>query len=391
MRTDITNMHIEGPRGCTPDDRGEVLALIDSILRIGSKQSLATDYPLVYRDDNLENVQIIRANAKLVAVVPFIPWTVRHEGCELRVGIISPTGTYPEFRGHGFGLKCLNSCIECMNNRGIELSVLWTLVPTFRFYNRGGFQAVKDQGSLFTLTRNQAGWFQDRGETIESPGEVHEYLPAIQRLRHAEPVGLLRNDDRAAVLHNLPLLTTYVALRDGEPVAYLTYSQSSNKGGVTEAAGDEFALETIMHRLLKAHDTEAAVQIFCPLCDTNLSRMLDRVCHSEREPCLEGTMFRINDVRGLFQAVSTWLERRAGGQTMALSITVTDTNETVSLEFNREGLKIGDQQQQTHFDLSRLELTSAIFGAHPCRPFDAPEPVASLFPFHFPISILDRS
>ena len=43
-------MQIEGPRGCTPDDRDEVVALIDPIFRSGSQQSLATDYPLVYRD-----------------------------------------------------------------------------------------------------------------------------------------------------------------------------------------------------------------------------------------------------------------------------------------------------------------------------------------------------
>lgn len=384
-------MHIEDPETCTPEDRDGVVTLIDSILRIGSQQTLVTDYPLVYRNDNLENVTIVRANGKPVAVVPFIPWSTHHEGCELRVGIISPTGTHPNFRGHGLGLQCLNRAIECMNEHGIELSVLWTLVPTFRFYNHGGFQAVKDQGSCFTLTQNQAGWFQDHGETIAPPGEVHKHLPAIQKLRHAEPTGLLRNDDRAAALHSLPLLTTHVALRDNEPVAYLAYSQSSNKPGVTEAAGDQLALETIIHRLLAATETEETVEIFCPLCDTNFSRMLDRVCHSEREPFVEGTMFRINNVPGLFRSLSPWLYRRAAGQTMTFSITVTDTNETVSLEFNHDRLTIGDQQQKTHFDLSRLDLTSVVFGAHPCRPFNPPEPLASLFPYHFPISILDRS
>ena len=85
------------------------------------------------------------------------------------------------------------------------------------------------------------------------------------------------------------------------------------------------------------------------------------------------------------------LQRRAAGQAMAFSITVTDTNETVSLVFHRDGLAISDQRQKTHFDLSRLDLVSAVFGAHPCRPFAAPQPLATLFPYHFPISILDRS
>lgn len=111
MIVKINSMHIEDPRGCTPDDREDVVALIDSVLRIGSTQSMATDYPLVYREDNLGNVRVIRADGRLVTVVPFFPWDVRHEGCELRLGIISPTGTDRDFRGNGLGLKCLNSCI----------------------------------------------------------------------------------------------------------------------------------------------------------------------------------------------------------------------------------------------------------------------------------------
>lgn len=90
-----------------------------------------------------------------------------------------------------------------MEQQGIELSVLWTQVPTFRFYNRGGFQAVTDQGSQFNLTRNQAGWFLDHGETVVSLRKIHKYLSAIQGMRRAETGGLWRDDDRAAVLHGL--------------------------------------------------------------------------------------------------------------------------------------------------------------------------------------------
>jgi len=383
---------IQGPHGCTKKDLGGVLDLMNSILRAGSTQNLATDYPLIYREDNLDNIRIMKAGGNVVAVVPFIQWPVEHEGCRFRVGIISPTGTHPDFRDRGLGLKCLRSCLECMDKQGIELSVLWTMVPTFRFYNRGGYQAVQDQGCLFRVTRNQARWFKDHGESITTYDTTSpQHLHAIQRLREAEPEGMSRDDDRAAVLHALPMLTTHVALRHNEPVAYLAHSASPNKPGVVEAAGDEDALETIVHRILLGSGTDAAIRVFRPLSDNSLLRLFRRVCHSEQEPCFEGTMFRLNDVAKFFRALSPWLRTRHTGRPHSFSFTIAESNETISMKLAEGDVTIGDQKRDPHFEISRLDLTSAIFGPHPCRPCNVPEPLATLFPFHFPVSILDRS
>ncbi|MAE63371.1 MAG: hypothetical protein CMJ18_03790 [Phycisphaeraceae bacterium] len=388
----MTSNHIQGPQGCAREDLDGVLELMNSILRAGSEQNLATDYPLVYRQENLDHHRIMKAGRHVVADVPFIVWPVEHEGCRFRVGIISATGTHPDFRDRGLGLKCLRNCLQCMDRQGIELSVLWTMVPTFRFYNRGGYQAVQDQGCVFRLTRNQARWFKDHGESIVTHDAANpRHLNAIQRLRGAEPEGMTRDDDRAAVLHALPKLTTHVALRRDEPVAYLVHSTAPNKPGVVEAAGDEAALETIVHRILVGAQSEAAIRVFRPLSDSSLLRLLDRVCHSEREPCFEGTMFRINDASGFFRAILPWLRTRHGGRSESFSFTVSESNETVSIDFAKGDAILGDQQRDPHFEMSRLNLTSAVFGPHPCRPYDVPEPFSSLFPFHFPISILDRS
>ena len=388
----MSSHQIQRPTGCTSDDLEGVLELINSILRAGSAQNMATDYPLVYHEDNLDRIRIIKVDNKVVAVVPFIVWPVEHEGCRFRVGIISATGTHPDFRGRGLALKCLQSCVECMEQEGVELSVLWTLVPTFRFYNRGGYQAVHNQGCMFTLNRNQAHWFADHGESIVTyDAATPQYLNAIQTLRSAEPVGLARDDGRAAVLHALPKLTTYMALRHGEPVAYVVHSTASNKPGIVEAAGDENALETIVHHILAGCVTDSVVRIFRPLSDTALLRLLNRVCHSECEPYLEGTMFRVNDVAGFFHAICPWLEKQAAGKSQSLSFTVSESNETISIEISHGNVSIGDKRCDPHFDMSRQDLVSAVFGPHPCRPYNVPEPFTSLFPLHIPISILDRS
>ena len=57
---EVSSHQIQRPTGCTSNDLEGVLELINSILRPGSAQNLATDYPLVYREDNLDRIRIIK-------------------------------------------------------------------------------------------------------------------------------------------------------------------------------------------------------------------------------------------------------------------------------------------------------------------------------------------
>src|SRR5207249_614203 len=127
---------------CTKAEVPEMIAMINSVMRQGSDQSFLTDYPRVYDDVNLENIFILKAAGEMACVVPFVPRSVEMAGCRFRVGIISPTATAPRHRRKGYALKCLRACTDKMKRDGIELSVLWTLVPTFAFYEHDGYQGV---------------------------------------------------------------------------------------------------------------------------------------------------------------------------------------------------------------------------------------------------------
>jgi len=129
---------VDGPRSCRPDELAGVIALVDAAMREGSDQSLLTDYPLVYAPENLPNVQVVTVDGRVVATAPVLPRTIRlvAGGGEhtLRIGIISPTATDPPFQHRGYGSACVAACIARVDAAGIELSVLWTQVATFPFY-----------------------------------------------------------------------------------------------------------------------------------------------------------------------------------------------------------------------------------------------------------------
>ena len=102
-------------------------------------------------------------------------------------------------------------------------------------------------------------------------------------------------------------------------------------------------------------------------------------------------MVRINDVPGFLARIAPWLEQTNAGRAGVFSVGLTDTGQTVSFEFSADGLRLADRQLEPHVEMTRQELTSVVFGPHPQRLTAIPDPLAELFPFYFPIRILDRS
>ena len=137
-----------------PDELPEVIGLVDAAMRQGSDQTLRTDYPLVYAPENLANVHVVAVDGRVVATAPVLPRTISlvPGGPRVRIGIISPTATDPEFQHRGYGSACVAACIARMEALGVELSVLWTMVATFPFYELNGYQAIRPDLETLELT-----------------------------------------------------------------------------------------------------------------------------------------------------------------------------------------------------------------------------------------------
>src|SRR5579872_5636407 len=114
--------NIDGPRACTRAELPELIALVDNAMRQGSDQSMLTDYPLVYLDKNLENIRLLKVDGEAAAEVPVLPRTVVTDDFRFKIGDISPTATAAHHRMKGYGLQCLKSCVERMNQMGCEIS-----------------------------------------------------------------------------------------------------------------------------------------------------------------------------------------------------------------------------------------------------------------------------
>ena len=74
-----------------------------------------------------------------------------------------------------------------MNRSNCDLSVLWTKVETFPFYEKGGYQAVRDQGWFSQCSKQDAPLFQTHGENVvQFKRLAEEHLKAIQEMHDRE-------------------------------------------------------------------------------------------------------------------------------------------------------------------------------------------------------------
>ena len=383
---------IQGPHSCSPEDLPQVIALVDSAMREGSDQTMLTDYPLVYLHSNLENIRIIKSDGRVVSVVPFLPRPVRIDACSFNIGIISPTATYPEHRRKGYGLGCLNSCIERMNQVGCELSILWTQVSTFPFYECGAYQAVRYQGWTYDCRHEDAQLFQNNGEkVIPYDPATKLYLEDIGSIHRQDVFGVDRSLEEQELLFGLPKTTTLIALKQDTPVGYLIISGASNKHGLIEAGGKTSAVETLVHHTLSRLEPEESIEAYDNLTRTGLGALLQSRISDRRFVYEKPMMIRINQPTRFLRRIGSWIERKNAGVKREFSLHLSDTDEQISFRFTDAGLQLGKERLSNQVETTRRELTSWIFGPHPARPSSPPEIFSGLFPFYFPIWILDQS
>jgi len=369
-----------------------MIALVDSALRKGADQSLLTDYPLVYQDSNMQNIFVIKVNGEMASVVPYFPRKVVFHGCRFKIGIISPTATSPDHRRKGYGLKCLNACVEKMTRDGIDLSVLWTEVPTFRFYEHAQYQGVRSQEYLYSCTKTDQKVFSNNGhQVIEYDPESKQYIADIQAIHNMEVFSVVRSSEEYPFLFSLPNMITLVALQGDEPIAYLLVSRAVNRPGLVEAGGEKAAVETLVEHVLAELDDHTELTAYANLTPTVLGDLLEEKMPERKAPGTANMMIRINDVPSIMEKISPWLEQKNAGAVRKFSIHITDSAKLISFEFTERGLKLGSDRLDTHVEISLRKFTSIVFGAHPERPVDVPDMLRDVFPFYFPIWELDHS
>ena len=393
---------IDGPRACRASEFEEVIALINQVFRAGTDQDIRTDYPLVFNHSKTEYMRILKVDGAVVAHVPVWLREAVVGDDRLRIGIISPTVTHPDYRRRGYATRCLRDCIRIMEEEGVPVSVLWTLEATFPFYQQSGWEAVASQGSLYRLRPEEHTLFEN------GPFEVVQYDPrnadsfnAMMTVHDAEPHRVARTSEEYRALFSLPQTTTFLAINEGETVAYLMFGEGVNKPGLIEGGGDMAGLETLVRHVLLKREAEPEIQVLLPLIPSNLGQLIEEKKPRSGRPIEEAKgvgyqMMRVNSLERLLRQIENHIRSKSAGLHGEVCLVCRETDEAVTLKFNDGDVELSTEQSTEPVVLTRQQLTQLIFGAHPAaNPIECSgvtgEILQTIFPFYVPIWELDHS
>lgn len=392
---------MEGPRACRADELSETLVFLNNIFRLGSDQSLETDYPLIFNNSKLDYMRIIKDDGRVVAHVPIAPREMVVNGDVFTVGIISPTGTDPDYRHLGYGTACLRDCLRIMAKKDWPVSVLWTREATFPFYQKSGFEPVGPQQLAYPLSQSDHHMFDygDEDVVIYNPGN-RRHLDSVIEIHDAEPLRVGRTYYHYEKYFSLPKIVTLIALNGGRVISYLMISRASNKDGIIEGGGHAGALETLFKQALIFQDSKDSTYAFVPLTTTVVGDLLERKKPKsavlDTEAGIGFQMLRVNSVFSLMTKITGYLRKTGADIDGQVCIVCTDDDEAVTLRFSRGEVEISPQRSSGAIEFDRRQITRLIFGPHPAADpvkvdGESGEILSVLFPYYFPVWELDHS
>ena len=393
---------IDGPRACQASEFEEVITLINQVFRAGTNQDIRTDYPLVFNHAKMEYMRILKVDGVVVAHVPvWLREAVVGED-RLRIGIISPTVTHPDYRRRGYATRCLRDCIRIMEEEGVPVSVLWTLEATFPFYQQSGWEAVGSQGRLYRLRREEHTLFENGSfDIVPYDPRNTDSFNAMVKFHDSEPHRVARTSEEYRALFSLPQTTTFLAMNGEETVAYLMFGEGVNKPGLIEGGGDIRGLETLVRHVLLEREAEPEIQVLLPLIPSNLGQLIEEKKPGSGRPIEEAKgvgyqMMRINSLEKLLKQIENHIRSKSAGLHGEVCLVCRETKEAVTLKFNDGDVELSTEQSPEPVVLTRQELTQLIFGAHPAaNPIECSgvtgEILQTIFPFYVPIWELDHS
>ena len=387
-------------RACRADEFGDVISLINSVFRHNSVQNILTDYPLIFHPSKVDLMRIIEIDGKIVSHVPISPREVVTMTDRLKIGIISPTVTHPDYRRKGYGTLCLQDCIRIMETRGWPISVLWTAEATFPFYQNTGWEAVGIQGKVYFLSQDNVELFKP-GECKINPYDPDLHLPSIAKIHNNESYRIERTLEEYKELFNLPKSKTFIATTSGNVSGYVTVSESSNKPGLIESGGDRMSVESLVNFVLKTLPENSSIQVPLPLTHTQMGKLLETKMPNMSHPVEEAKgvghqMVRINDLRLFLEQIIGHLQIMSKNLKKDLSIYCDESQEPVTIGLNKGSVEISSKKASDTIRLSRRDLTKVIFGSHHSnKSVDlsgaAKGILQQLFPYYFPVWELDHS
>jgi len=350
---------MEGPRAAREAELPQVADLANLVFRQakGLAWTMHLEFPLLYREENAENLRIILEDGKPVTLVGIRECEVSVYGCQILVGMIGSVCTHPLHRGKGLAGLALADAFEKMRGDGVSL----VLVSGLRsLYDRAGC-AVVGREHRFGLMPQEAERLSNERFELEPFQEAA--LQEMIRLRQREPVRFLNSPEELLALLRRPERDSlnqvhprdvFIVHHGGTPLAYLVAQMprqgSLGDSNIIEYGGARSAVAAglgllICQRGLRRLNLTVPWQDFELLSLLNLAEL-----DSPKASPFSGTV-KLLQPRSFLEALRPYLRERLD-EPMSEQLSLMEEKKTLRLELDGEALPLRNE----------MELARLLFG-----------------------------
>ncbi|MFW5867024.1 MAG: GNAT family N-acetyltransferase [Armatimonadota bacterium] len=261
---------------CTIKERPKLQALLNDVFitERDARGDLFELAPLLYAEENVENLRVVRDGKTLVGHAGILPRSIRWRGQTFEAGLIGGVCAREDRRGEGIGTLAMQDAAERMCELGLDFGVLWT--GSHDFYERLGWRTA---AGITTMGIQEAA-----DEPVEVGYEIMRlsespFGPACCHRLHeqAERNEVVRTEDETAILMETAGRETWIALEGGRPAGYATFEGLM----IREIEGNA----AVAIALLQHAASEGARRCVFPLNDRRVDAIAKALpVHVERRP-----------------------------------------------------------------------------------------------------------
>ena len=348
---------MEEPRGTRKEEFNQVIKLVNYVFRESSNgpPNMEKWYPLLFNDNNLENMRIIWEDGRLVSHLGISESEIAIYGCKTKIGGIGAVCTHPEYRKRGFASLLLEDGIKKMDKDGIDIA----LVSGERnLYKRAGCVEV-GRVHKFRISGNDLKSFDT--EKVKVFPYQEENLENIVQVYQKEAVRFFRSlqdfkrilTTGAAMDREAEILTVH---KGDEFLGYLAIQTPAGKEGekrigqVVEYSGTREAIIDAVGCVFERY-TLQELTFNVPFHDSEFIYLLSQKNLISLSESIPGLVKIINLPR-LMDRLGSYIEERLGRK------------KRDSLKFDQQGTRFSISINQEQFNTDVKRLTQIVLGRH---------------------------
>lgn len=344
----------------TKEEFIEMMKLRSRIMNIKTPIKEEMKYSKVYNGKDFCRHFIIKDNDKIVSHITLHPMDMFIDNKIVKLAGIAGVITKEEYRNKGLMKELLDFVLKEMKNKKFDISILSS--GDRKRYAKSGWERAGKMYE-FTLNKKSISYFEKPKTLVKKYQK--EDLSKIIKIHEEEKFKIKRNEkEYIDIMNNSEV---FVAIFDNEVISYVVLKWPGKDRLICEFGGNDNGLQDIIRFIFEKFDVDSII-INSPVIFTSFNNILFNSALSWGIKCLSqgNCMIKIINLKStlykFLPQINNKLKKLGNTKNLKITLKILESNESVSLDINKERCEILEKTGLRKIVLSELDMVRLLFG-----------------------------